>query len=460
MFRIAVNTIKPKSSGFRKPATGSVFTTEVPVVLPKNAKMLAWGIFLIYFIENGTLGLIPRNFYFVFRNVRLSDILIYALTVYSIYSSKDFLELYRSKSVFILKLMLVYLLGQFIVSCILYNYNILEYFFRLKGIWLSFLVFPFLLLMKRKALPYLVKIILPVAIVSNILYILSALTGIAFLPEIGIAKQDLPGGLQVYRVFGGTFFGELFFLGFIYQWITDKFRLYQLPLVILFIIPHILAFGRSAWMYFTFTIIIMFVWYSLKKRDFRIAMRQVVLLVVLGVTLIYAFIQFIPRSEYFTEAIQARIGQGADDVKYNEGTYRTRLNSVDALLELWMNNNILFGIGMHPLWVVKPVTEEENLYAWGFSDVNWAAILAAYGLVGFLLALYFQGYYAVQSFKIIKKTKKNDLYTFLVIIFFARLLFDSIINYSTNFFTANLYGFESSVLYLAALVCKYEHIDE
>jgi len=110
MFRIAANTIKPKSSGFQKPVTDSVFETEVPVVLPQNAKMLAWGIFLIYFIENGTLGLIPRNLYFVYRNVRISDILIYALTIYSIYNSKEFIELYRSKSVLILKLMLVYLL--------------------------------------------------------------------------------------------------------------------------------------------------------------------------------------------------------------------------------------------------------------------------------------------------------------------------------------------------------------
>lgn len=31
--------------------------------LTLNAKLLAWGIFLIFFIENGTLGLIPKQFY-------------------------------------------------------------------------------------------------------------------------------------------------------------------------------------------------------------------------------------------------------------------------------------------------------------------------------------------------------------------------------------------------------------
>jgi hypothetical protein len=46
---------------------------------------------------------------------------------------------------------------------------------------------------------------------------MSAVTGIAFLPDIGIAEQNLPGGLKVFRVYGGTFYGELFFLGFIYH---------------------------------------------------------------------------------------------------------------------------------------------------------------------------------------------------------------------------------------------------
>ena len=40
---------------------------------------------------------------------------------------------------------------------------------------------------------------------------------------------------------------------------------------------------------------------------------------------------------------------------------------------------------MHPLWVIKPETVEEYSYTWGFSDVGWASVLAAYGLVGFIL---------------------------------------------------------------------------
>src|SRR5207253_2042387 len=122
-----------------------------------------------------------------------------------------------------------------------------EYAFRLKGLWSSFLVFPFLLLYKRNGLGFFIKILFPVAIISNVLYILTALTGIAFLPDITIISQRLPGEIVVYRVYGGTFFGEMFFLGFVYMWITRKFRFWQLFLVLLFLLPHILAFGRAAW---------------------------------------------------------------------------------------------------------------------------------------------------------------------------------------------------------------------
>src|SRR5260221_587082 len=196
---------------------------DSPAVLPLNAKMLAWGIFLVYFIENGTLGLIPKNVYSLYRNIRISDFLIYALTIYSFFCTKEFTKMYSSKAAIILKLMLLYLLAEFFVSCTLYDYNVIEYFFRLKGIWTSFMVFPFMLLIERRAFTYLIKLVLPVAIVSNVLYILSSVTGVAFLPGIGIEKQLLPGGLQVFRVYGGTFYGEWFFLGILYTWITTKF---------------------------------------------------------------------------------------------------------------------------------------------------------------------------------------------------------------------------------------------
>ena len=188
--------------------------------LTQNAKILAWGLFLFFFIENGTLGLVPRQFYFVYRNMRISDFLLYGLTLYSFYNIKEFLPLYKSKAFLLPKLLLTYFIFQFIFSFLKYDYNLFEFFFRLKGLWMCFLVFPFLLLLKRNGLGYLIKLMLPVAVVSNILYIMSAVTGTAFLPDIGIAEQSLPGGLKVFRVYGGTFYGELFFLGFIYTWMT------------------------------------------------------------------------------------------------------------------------------------------------------------------------------------------------------------------------------------------------
>lgn len=428
--------------------------------LALNAKLLAWGIFLIFFVENGTLGLIPKQFYFVYRNMRISDFLLYALSVYALFNVKEYRKLYSSRAMIIPKLLLLYFLFQFIMSSIKYDYNFIELFFRLKGIWKCFLVLPFLLLIKRRAFGYLIKIMLPVAIVSNLLYILSAITGIAFLPDIGISEQSLPGGLKVFRVYGGTFYGELFFLGFIYQWMTKRFRVYQLFLVILFIIPHILAFGRSAWIYFTLTIVIMLIWFALKKKDFKIAIRQVFLMSILISALIYSFATFVPQSDYLFEAIGARVEQGQDDIKYKEGTYGTRIANIESLLTLWQNGNIFIGIGMHPLWVVKPETVEENIYAWGFSDVGWASVLTAYGLIGFVLAVLFQLYFMIMSLKILKSSSHNDILVFFVLVFFSRLFFDTVFNFTYQGLSVGLWGFWSTTFYIAALVYKYEYPNE
>lgn len=428
--------------------------------LTQHAKILAWGLFLFFFIENGTLGLVPKQFYFIYRNMRISDFLLYGLTLYSLYNAKEYANLLRSPSFLIPKLLMFYFVFQFLLSFIIYDYNIIEFFFRLKGLWMCFLVLPFMLLLKRGGLGYLIKLMLPVAVVSNVLYIMSALTGIAFLPDIGIAEQNLPGGLKVFRVYGGTFYGELFFLGFIYTWITKKFKAYQLFLAILFIIPHILAFGRSAWIYFSFTIVVMLAWYALREKEFRAVLRQIVIVAVLGGGLIYGFIKFVPTSDYLINAIDARVTQGQDDLKYKEGTYGSRLANIAAMLTLWENNNIFLGIGMHPLWVVSPLTVEETIYAWGFSDVGWASVLVAYGLIGFTLAVLFQIYYLFNSFKILKNTRNNDILVFLILVFFTKLFYDSVINYSYMGLTVGLWGFWSTSISIAALVYKYENPDE
>src|SRR4030095_5454222 len=292
------------------------------------------------------------------------------------------------------------------------------------------------------------------------LYILSALTGIAFMPDIGIEKATFTGGLKVYRVYGGTFFGELFFLGYIYQWITGKFRFHQLFLAILFIIPHILAFGRAAWIFFAFSIIIMLFWNSFKTKGFKVFLRQGIIITVFGAMLVYAFTKFIPGSETFTEAIEARIIQGQEDGEYKEGTYETRLANIGALIDLWQSSNILFGIGMHPMWVIKPITEEENIYAWGFSDVGWTSVLAAYGLVGFLLAIVFQIFYTIFSFKVLRMSVYNDILIYFVLSFLIRLIFDSVINYSYKGLTVGLWGFAPVAFNIAVLAYKYEFPDE
>jgi hypothetical protein len=130
------------------------------------------------------------------------------------------------------------------------------------------------------------------------------------------------------------------------------------------------------------------------------------------------------------------------------------------MLTYWESNNIFIGIGMHPLWVVSPVTAEESIYAWGFSDVGWASVLVAYGLVGFILAILFQVYYFVTSIKIVKNTTKYDLLVFFILVFISKLFYDSVINYSYMGLTVGLWGFWSTSISIAALVYKYENPDE
>lgn len=423
-----------------------------------RARVLALVLFLYYFVENGTLGLLPEKYYFLYRNVRISDLILYVLIVYSLACVSEYKDLFKSKPMLIVKLLLFYLALSFGISAIRYQFNVIEYFFRLKGLWSSFLIFPYLLLLKRNGLKFFIKLIFPIAIISNILYILSAVTGFAFLPDVSIIKQHLPGGFEVYRVYSGTFFGDVFFLAFVYHWIANKFRFYQLALSVLFIIPHILAFGRSAWAFFAFAIIMMILLNSLRKRNFKVLFRQAVILGFLTITLVVAFIKFIPESDYYIDAIKVRLFQGQEDVKYSEGTYGARvLFQNDALLRLWENSNILIGVGMHPMWVFRPESYEEQVYYNAFSDVVWPSVLAAYGIIGFTLAAILQVAFLIISFKLVKKRKPADIITMFITLLFAKMTFDSFISFSYALFSVGLWGlFGSMCFYLSILIYAYE----
>lgn len=423
-----------------------------------RARILAISIFLFYFIEQGTLGLIPQKYYMVFRNVRLSDLILYALVIYSLINYKEYRDLFKSRSFLIAKVVLSYLLLEFFISWLRYGFNPIEYFFRLKGVWTSFLVFPYLLLIKRGGLGFLIKVIFPVAVISNLLYILSALTGIPFLPEVSIYRQRLPGDIEVFRVYGGTFFGELFYLGFVYYWITNKFRFWQLALVILFVIPHILAFGRSAWAGFAFTILLMIVFNSLKKKNFKILFRQAIILTTLGLFLLISFLKFIPESDYYMDALEARLFQGQEDVKFSEGTYGTRILTQNAsLLNLWINNDIFWGVGMHPMWVIGPDTKAETIIYGAFCDVVWPSVLAAYGLIGLLIFGFLQIYYIYLCIKLLKRAPNDNLYTLLIMLLFAKLVFDLTFTSSYVLLSTGLWGFFLGMnIYIPALVYVYE----
>ncbi len=454
--------------GYKKPAVGAAprktdhiisdaFIRD-NLVISLRARAVAVAIFLYFFIENGTLGLLPEKWYIIYRNVRLSDLILVGLIAYSVFHLREYYYLVKSKSFLITKILLFYLLFEFGISAIKYQFNIPEYAFRLKGLWSSFLVLPYMLLFKRGGMGFLIKLIFPVAIISNVLYILTALTGIAFLPDVSVITQTLPGDITVYRVYGGTFFGEFFFMGFLYMWITRKFRWWQLFLVILFVMPHVLAFGREAWAFFIFCVLCFIVVNSLRKKAFKVLIRQGLVFALIGVTFAICFIKLIPESDYYVDAIAARITQGQDDVKYSEGTYGARvLFQNGALIKLWMNSNWLVGVGMHPMWVVRAESYEEQVYYNAFCDVSWPAILAAYGLIGFVLSLIFQIYYLITVWKIIKRTKETNLQTYFLTYVFGKMIFDTFINYTYTFISIGLWGlFPVMNFFVAVIVYNYE----
>lgn len=432
------------------------------VYVPQNAKLLAWGIFLIFFIDSGTLGLFPPEAYKVYRNVRISDLLMYTIIIYSLFHASEYRDLLKSKTLFIINILFIYYGLQFFASVLVYQTNLVEYFFRLKNLWSSFLIFPFLLLLKRGGLTYMIKIFLPVSIASNILYIISAVTGTVLLPSTYVIKQYLPGGFEVYRVYGGTFYGELFFLGFIYLLVAKGFKFSYLILTIFFAIPQILTFGRGTWVQLAFMIIIILIWNLLRNKSIKTIIKQLVIISVLLGGLVYSFITFIPESGNYAEALNTRVVQGQEDYKYNEGTYGARFVSRDILLNLWLNSNILFGIGMHPFWVEnRPQTEQEALYYWGFCDLGWSAVLAAYGLVGFLLAAIFQIYFAIINYKILKKIPTPDIYTFFVLAFISTLIFTSTFTFSFTMISLGIYGLGGVTnIYVAVTVFQYQLLKE
>jgi hypothetical protein len=273
-----------------------------------------------------------------------------------------------------------------------------------------------------------------------------------------VIRQRLPGDLEVFRVFGGTFYGELFFLGFVHYWITKRFRMWQMFFVVLFVFPHVLALGRMAWLGFVFTIFVMIVLNSLNKRDFRIVFRQAVILIFMTLCLVFSFLQFVPESEFYVRALNSRLFQGQSDVKYGEGTYGTKVITQNAaLVNLWEKSDVFLGIGMHPMWVVGPDTREESVYYAAFSDVSWPAVLAAYGLIGFSISFVLQIYYMILAFRIIKNSKEQGLYTFLITLLFAKLVFDVVVGFSYVFLSAGLWVFFGILnIYIPVIVYMYE----
>jgi len=433
----------------------SAFTGRVAFNL--KGAVLAFGFFLYFFVQNGTLGLFPEKWYIYYRSIRLSDLVQYTLIIYSFIKVKEYSDLFTSRSLLLPKIFLGYIVFEFFLSALNYHFDIIEYFFRLKGLWSSFLIFPFLLLLKRNGLLYLIKMIFPFAVLSNVLYIMTALTGVAFLPDVSIYILKLPFDMTVYRVYGGTFYGEMFLIGFIYFWITKKFKFYQVFFVILFLIPHILAFGRSSWFTIAFTISIIFAIGVYYKKNYKNVLRQIAVISIFLLSLFIIFTNFFPDSNYLADALKERVFQGEEDITYNEGTYDTRVHfQTNSLIRLWLQSNIFVGVGMHPMWVVRPENYEEQVWYNAFCDVTWPAVLAAYGLIGLAIALCYQVYFIYLAAKMVLKMKEFDINTYLLTTSLCGFIFSTFITYSYNLITTGLWGFYSTNFAIAFFVYFYE----
>ena len=156
--------------------------------------------------------------------------------------------------------------------------------------------------------------------------------------------------------------------------------------------------------------------------------------------------------------LSARLFQGQEDLKYSEGTYGVRVVTQNSsLINLWLNSDVFLGVGMHPMWVVGAETREESVYYSAFSDVVWPSVLAAYGLIGFSIAVLIQIYYFFLSFKILKRIREASIYVLFVTFLFSKLLFDSTVGFSFIFLSTGLWGFFISLnLYIPVLIYVYE----
>jgi hypothetical protein len=226
--------------------------------------------------------------------------------------------------------------------------------------------------------------------------------------------------------------------------------------MVLFIIPHILAFGRGAWVSFAFTIFIMVVLHSLRKRQFKVLFRQAVVLILMSGAVVFSFIQFIPESDYYIDAVKARLTQGQEDIKYSEGTYGTRiLMQNNALTKLWSENDLFLGVGMHPMWWLNLKHGRTTCYG-AFCDVGWPAVLAAYGLIGMLFAVILQFYFIFISYKLIRKIPEGSISAFFLVVFLSKLLVDTLISFSISFVSTGLWGFFFIYFYIAFVAYSYE----
>ena len=218
------------------------------------------------------------------------------------------------------------------------------------------------------------------------------------------------------------------------------------------IIPQILTFGRATWASIIFAVFAMIIFNIWKKKDIKVLFRQILIILVLLSTLVFCFLKFVPNSDFYVQAIGARLMQGRDEVKYDEGSFGERtVFDNEILLRLWSKSNLFFGIGMNPFWINNQESREERIIYIALCDVFWPGILAVYGMVGLAIALFFQFYYIKLSFKLIKNSKYANVLTFILITMFTKMTFDTFITYSYVFTSIGILGLGTVMSFMVAI---------
>jgi hypothetical protein len=152
--------------------------------------------------------------------------------------------------------------------------------------------------------------------------------------------------------------------------IIFKFKVWYLPLAGFLSIAIIINFARSLWL----SLLLGFVFAIIMFQFLKLINTKLTLRLILIPSLVYVGLSLAPvfGLPNLTDALFGRINEGIDNVISTSGTFESRMDYSSQAVQLWWENNPLFGLGF----------SETTSFA---VDVAYSRILLTMGLVGLLL---------------------------------------------------------------------------